>query len=123
MKKFLVGLVAPVLALSLWVPAAHAVIDFNSNLEEVNDQAGFGNQPLEETLGLLINVLLSFLGVICLVLVLYAGFLWMTAGGDDKKVGTAKNIMINAVVGLIVLLSAYAISTFVIEQISTATGS
>ncbi len=97
--------------------------DIDGNLSKVGDATGLGNQPLEETIGLLINILLGILGIIFLILVIYAGFLWMTAGGDEKKVGTAKNILVTAVIGLIILLSAYAISTFVIDQLVDATGS
>ena len=103
-------------------PHAQAQVDINDALEDVNDTAGFGNQPLEQTIGTLINVFLGLLGIIFLLLIIYAGFLWMTAAGDDGKVKNAKNIMITSVVGLIILLSAYAISSFVIEQLTTATG-
>lgn len=103
-------------------PHAHAQVDINDALDDVNDTAGFGNQPLEQTIGTLINVFLGLLGIIFLLLIIYAGFLWMTAAGDDGKVKQAKNIMTTSVVGLIILLSAYAISTFVIEQLTTATG-
>jgi hypothetical protein len=47
----------------------------------------------------------------------------MTAGGDEKKVAKAKTILITSVVGLVILLSAYAISSFVLDQLITATGS
>jgi len=97
--------------------------DVDGNLEAVGSHTGLGNKPLEETIGLLINVLLGILGIIFLILVIYAGFLWMTAGGDEKRVATAKQILITSVIGLIILLSAYAISTFVIEQLIDATGS
>lgn len=94
-----------------------------TSLGEVNEKADLGDQDLEDTLGTLISVFLGLLGIIFLVLVIYAGFLWMTAGGDDKKVGQAKQILITSVIGLVILLSAYAISKFVIEQLTLATGS
>jgi hypothetical protein len=106
---------------------AHAQISNvdNSGLESIGGTAGFdtsadGDQ-LYTTVGSLIQFGLSLLGIICLFLVLYAGFLWMTAGGDDGKVDEAKTIMKNAVAGLIIIMSAYAISTFIFEQIATAT--
>jgi hypothetical protein len=54
------------------------------------------------------------------MLTLYAGWLWMTAAGDSKQTQKAKDILITAVVGLVILLSAYAISSFVIDNVQTA---
>ncbi|OGH58703.1 MAG: hypothetical protein A2725_03335 [Candidatus Magasanikbacteria bacterium RIFCSPHIGHO2_01_FULL_33_34] len=81
-----------------------------------------GNQDLRTTIASIINVALSLLGIIALVIVLYGGFKWMTAGGNDEGVGEARKIIIAGVVGLAVILSAYAISSFVLVQLGTATG-
>lgn len=126
LKNFLVGAAVVAMPFSALVPQVHAAVsagDISGNLESVNQSSGLGDQPLDETLGMLINVLLGLLGIIFLVLTIYAGFLWMTAGGDEKKVAKAKGIIITAVIGLVILLSAYAISTFVLEQLISATGS
>jgi TRAP-type C4-dicarboxylate transport system permease small subunit len=72
-------------------------------------------------IGKIVNVILSLLGVIFLLLVLYAGFLWMTAAGDEKKVGQAKNILSQAVVGLIIIVAGYAISNFVLDSLVKVT--
>lgn len=122
LHHLLLGAALLALPLGMVTPRAHAQVDINDALEDVNDTAGFGNQPLEQTIGTLINVFLGLLGIIFLLLIIYAGFLWMTAAGDEGKVKNAKNIMVTSVIGLIILLSAYAISTFVIEQLTTATG-
>ncbi len=72
--------------------------------------------------GLFINIVLGVLGVIFLVLTIYAGFLWMTAAGNEEQVKKAKHIVVQAVIGLVITLSAYAISDFVINQLTAATG-
>ncbi len=64
----------------------------------------------------IINVALGVLGTIATVLVFYAGFLWMTAAGDDDQIGKAKNIMTAAIIGLIVILASYSISTFFVKS-------
>lgn len=124
LKHILLGAALAVVPFGLSAAQVHAVTpgDPLGGLDEVNQEADLGNQSLEDTLGTLISVFLGLLGIIFLVLVIYAGFLWMTAAGDDKKVGQAKQILITSVVGLVILLSAYAISRFVIEQLSAATG-
>ena len=69
----------------------------------------------------LINVLLGVLGIIFLLLVLYGGFLWMTAGGDDSRAEKGRAIIRNAIVGLIVIFLAFAITTFVFTLLTDAT--
>ncbi len=69
-------------------------------------------------IGSLINIILSFLGVIFFGLVFYGGWLWMTAQGDESKVEKAKKIVIGGIVGLIIVLSAYAISFLLVSSFS-----
>jgi len=115
-----VALLALPLGAALRVPLVHAA-NLTDKLGEVNDQADLGSEELPATIGKLIAAMLSVLGVIFLLLIIYAGFTWMTAQGDPKAVDKAKDILIRSVTGLIILLSAYAISTFVIETLGTAT--
>jgi len=76
---------------------------------------------LSESIARLIRVVLGFLGIIFLVLILYAGFTWMTAAGNEEKIGTAKKTMVAAIIGAAIILAAYAITYFVIDQLLVAT--
>jgi len=76
---------------------------------------------LEERIGSMIQVFLSFLGVIFLILMLYAGFRWMTAAGEEEQITKAKDTIRAAVIGLVIVLAAYALSVFVIERLWGAT--
>lgn len=69
-----------------------------------------------------ITIALGFLGIIATIIILYAGFKWMTAGGDSKGVDAAKQLMINGVAGLVIILSAWALSEFVLKNVLNATG-
>ncbi|MFZ2681886.1 MAG: hypothetical protein WAZ14_02230 [Patescibacteria group bacterium] len=84
--------------------------------------SGLGSNDLVTIIGTVIKVFLGVLGIIFLILVLYSGFLWMTAGGDDKQVERAKKILINGVVGLVIMMFSYAITSFVINALLDATG-
>lgn len=64
-----------------------------------------------------INGVLGLLGVIFLALTVYAGFLWMTAQGNDENVKKAKGILTTAIIGIIIIIAAYAITNFVISAI------
>lgn len=112
--------IAPLAPVAL--QSAHAATSLTDNLDDVNANAQLGDEDLTTTIGSLIAVLLAFLGIIFLILIIYAGLLWMTAGGNEDNVKKAKSILLNSVIGLVILLSAYAISKFVIDQLAGATG-
>ncbi|MBI4778984.1 hypothetical protein HY797_00845 [Candidatus Falkowbacteria bacterium] len=69
----------------------------------------------------IIKFILGFLGIIAVIIVLYAGFKWMTAGGNEENVAAAKKMLINGIIGLIIILSAYALTNFILNQIVSAT--
>ena len=69
----------------------------------------------------IINIILELLGVILVLLILYAGFLWMTAAGSEEKITKARKIITSAVVGLAIILSAYAITQFVASRLIAVT--
>lgn len=97
-----------------------------SLLEDVGTKAGFetsdsGQDQLVSIIGTVITVLLSLLGVIFLLLLIYGGVLWMTSRGNDEAVTKAKQILTDSIIGLIIILAAYAISRFVIDALVKAT--
>jgi len=116
----LAGLLAAIPFMGFALPV-HAV-DIGSGLDDIGDQAELSDAELPEVIGTLIKVFLSILGIIFLILTLYAGFLWMTAAGNDDKIAQAKKIMVAVVVGAAIIFSAWAITKFVIGGLSDATG-
>jgi hypothetical protein len=68
----------------------------------------------------LIQVILGFLGIIAVVIILLGGFKWMTAAGNEDKVGEAKKIIVAGVIGLIIILGAWAIANFVLTNVMSA---
>lgn len=102
--------------------------NMNENLREIIFKyleitaraAGFPEpQNIFEIIGAIISVFLSWLGIIFVILVIYAGFTWMTSMGNEYKVIKAKNTLIQATIGLLVIVSAYAITYFVFNAVST----
>ncbi len=83
-------------------------------------ETGLGTKDVRTTISKIINVFLSLLGIIAVVIVLMGGFTWMTAGGDETKVKKATGLIRSGVIGLAIILSAYAIATFVIKQLAAA---
>lgn len=68
---------------------------------------------LASTLGVIIGVVLSILGVVFMFIVIMAGYQWMTAQGNEAQVTKAKDSMTRAIIGLIVVISSYAIWVFI----------
>lgn len=68
---------------------------------------------LSTKVGSIIGLVLSFVGVIFLILMIFAGLTWMTASGNQEKVNKSKDLMINAVIGLVIVMAAYAITAFI----------
>ena len=64
-----------------------------------------------------IKIGLGFIGVIALLFFIYAGFLWMTAQGKPDIIKKARDIMIWAVLGIVVILSSYSILGYVFDSI------
>lgn len=62
----------------------------------------------------IVKYLMTFLGIIAVVVILLGGFKWMTAAGNEDKVSEAKKLIIAGVIGLIIILCAFAIVTFVV---------
>jgi hypothetical protein len=70
----------------------------------------------------IVRVALGFLGIIALAIVLYGGFVWMTSAGNEEKISQAKKILTNGVIGLIIILSAFGITQWVLNTLLGAVG-
>ena len=71
------------------------------------------NQDVPTMLGTVIGAAMSLVGVVFFVLSIYAGFLWMTARGDETQAKKARDTLTMSVIGLIIVFGAYAITAFV----------
>lgn len=78
-------------------------------------------RSIPEIVGRLINIFLSVLGIIFIFLIFYGGYNWMTAMGAEEKIKTAKQTITAAVIGIVIIIAAYAITRFVITQLIGAT--
>lgn len=101
-----------------------AALDLTSKLTGAATNAGFSSATpsLTATIGTIIKGLLSLLGVIFMAYIIYAGYTWMIARGKEEDITKAKAIIRGSIIGLIVVLAAYALTAFVITRIITATG-
>lgn len=82
---------------------------------------GLGTGDVKIIIANLIRIFLGLLGVIAVGLIVYGGFLWMTSAGNEERVHKAKQVLINAVVGLTIVLMSYVIVAFVLGKLLGAT--
>jgi len=115
-KTLIIASVISMFALSV-MPA----LALNVGLE-YGTYTGLGTKDLREGIMAIVNVLLGFLGIIAIIIVLYGGFVWLTSGGNEEKVSQAKKIITAGIIGLVIIFVSFAIASFVITQLISATG-
>ncbi len=90
----------------------------------LTNKAGFNTSTsIGDVVALIIRMALGVLGIIFLVLLVMGGYQWMTAGGNEDQVEKAQSRIKNGIIGLIIVLSAYAITAFVFTRLSFNSGS
>lgn len=102
----------------------NAQIPSDYGLTDTAQKAGLpiGDTSPAKLAATIVNSLLGFLGVILVILIIYAGSMWMTAAGDEQKISKAKKLLGAAVVGLGIVLASYAIASFTIANLQKGTG-
>ena len=103
--------------------ASPALTNFQSSLNTAAGSAHLGNAADVATIiASGINVILSLSGLLLVIYLVYAGILYMQAGLDSGKAKTAKQLITNAIIGIVIILAAYAITNFVLFSLGTAVG-
>ncbi len=96
-----------------------ATLDLGIN--QVDQNIALASADPRVVIARIIRTGLSLLGIIAVLLILYGGFMWMTANGEEEKIKTAKGFLVNAVVGLAIVLASWSIATFVLNRLVEAT--
>ncbi len=128
MKKILLSLfiltllIVPATTLAAKADAPTFDYDVTGGTQNVlSTETGLGEQAPTTVAIYIVNVALSILGLFFLFLMLYSGFIWMNARGREDEVTKAKNILISAIIGLVIILASYGISGFVYNAIQETT--
>lgn len=90
-------------------------------LENAAGNIGLAGGNLTLMIARIIRAFFGLLGIVAVGLIVWAGFVWMTAGGNEEKVGQAKKMIINATIGLAVILLSFAIASFIVSSLTDAT--
>ncbi len=124
MKRFLKA----VAVLSLYgvpavVSAAGITGESNFGFTNFGSSTNLGtNVPVIQTVASIINILLSFLGVLAVVAIVIGGFRVMTSGGNEEQNASGRKVMTAGLIGLVIIFVAYALAYFIVTQLANTTG-
>lgn len=125
--KYLLLATLSVITVLLFPALARADIVDTSNCpagssicQDINATPGASNSELFGPNGPVTKVtsfLAVVMGVVAIIVMIFAGYTYITSGGDTKKVGSAKTTIIYAAIGIVIALSAQAIVSFILVNI------
>lgn len=113
-----------IISMSVFLPLASTLAvgnlgSANTNLKGASSVAGYTEGDIGNMTGNIINTALSLVGIIFLALMVYAGYLWMTAHGEESQIEKSQDIIRAAIIGLTITMSAYAITALVTKKFSS----
>lgn len=119
------------LAVALGLALPHLALTQTSevinSLNVTANEAQFKTSPdaqrnLNQLIGTIIKTLLGLTGVLFMILIVVAGDLWMTAGGNEEKITKARATILNAAIGLMMVFAAYLATNFLVDVALQAVG-
>ncbi len=120
MKKILVFSLTLALFLGIFVSGTSAQLlndtsGLSSMTNSVAQTANFNNTSISVIIASTIKIILSFLATVFIILMIVAGFRWMNSQGNEEQITQAKDTIRTAIIGLIIVLAAYAITYFIFD--------
>lgn len=94
--------------------------DAQKNIKPVASAVGAENVDVQDVVGVFLNAALTFVGLVFMVLMVYAGYLWMTAAGEEEQVKKSQKIIVGSIIGMVILLSSYAITVFISDLLNNS---
>ncbi len=102
---------------------AHAQTRDKFNLNAAASDTGVIKGDIAVVVANIFRGILGVVGVVFLILIIYGGMTWMTSGGNEQRIATAKKILTTATIGLIVVMTGYAVTYFIIQSLTVSTES
>ena len=119
MKNFLITII---ISITLFLPLSALAVNIGiTDVMDTGKAGGFSGETdlntFSETLGIVIKVLLSGVGIFFLGLTVYAGMLWITSQGEDEKVQKSQKIIKAAIIGMAIVVGSYAITNYIMYRV------
>ncbi|TAL19966.1 hypothetical protein EPN90_02030 [Patescibacteria group bacterium] len=103
------------------IPAIVSAQAVNVGLAPIEGVIALGTADIRVIVARILRNLFALLGIVAVVIILYGGFLWMSSQGEEETINKAKRVLINGVIGLAIILSALAITQFILNSLLLAT--
>lgn len=120
-KKFLRYFLAFLFLSGLFLTAYSVNAQVDMGTDVISDNISLSSDDPRAIAARVINIAMLILGILAVGLILWGGFIWMTSGGSEDKIDQAKKILKNGVIGLVIILSAWGIATFILNKLMDAT--
>lgn len=79
-----------------------------------------GTQKIQDIVTLIVNIFSVVVGIVAVIMIIWGGFKYITSGGDSGNITSAKNTIIYAIIGLVVVALAQFIVQFVLDKVVTS---
>lgn len=112
--------IAALMTVNFSVSALQAPIVNNLNNASIPAWGAGAQKSIGAIVGSIILTVLGLLGVIFVVLLTYGGFLWLSAAGEEDKVKKAQGLIVNAIIGLLIVIASYTIAYYVLQKLAQA---
>ncbi len=120
--KYVLPSVLGLIAAGVFLHTPHLLAQVTDSLANVGAASGLTAEDPKIIIARIIRVVIGVLGILSVLIVLYGGFTWMTAAGNEEKLERAKKILIRGVIGLAIILLSFAIASFILSALISATG-
>lgn len=127
-NKILFSLVVIAITICFLVPlvlfsGGDSVLALDTGLETTAGSAGLPtNTTIPKIVGQVIYALLGFLGIVFIILLIYGGFMRMTAQGSSEKISKSMGIITSAIIGIVIILASFTITAFVLSHAFVGSG-
>jgi hypothetical protein len=84
------------------------------------EDTGGAEETVNSLVATVINIFSVIVGIVAVIMIIWGGFKYITSGGDSGNIGTAKNTILFAIVGLIIVAMAQIIVRFVLSRATSS---
>jgi hypothetical protein len=95
--------------------------NLDATLDDCDDVVTSGTTQVNSLISTVINIFSLVVGVVAVIMIIVGGFRYITSGGDSNNVSAAKNTILYAIIGLVIVALAQFIVRFVLERVTTTT--
>ena len=116
-QKVFLSIIFLILIITTIAPTVLVAADSTIEGLKATANIGYGTEKyktdVSSTIGEVVGAGLAFIGIVFLILMIYGGWIWMFAQGNEQEVEKAKGLIVAAIIGLLIVLGAYAITSYV----------